>query len=114
MEEIFETGFQPRGTDTDLLKYARENAPSAYVGTTRSPQLAVEFAGPGGFRYTIQSPGGIDVNDVLGKDSPFPSEVEVVFEGGIRREHIVGGNPVGRDLEVGEFVPNPHFRGPGG
>jgi hypothetical protein len=114
MEEIFETGFQPRGTNTDLLSYARDNVPSVYVGTSRSPEVAAEFAGPGGFRYTIRAPGGIDVNDALGPASPFPREVEVVFEGGIRREHVVGGNPVGRDLEIGEFVPNPHYRGPDG
>jgi scabin-like protein len=107
-EEIFETGFQPRGTSTDLEHYALTNDPSAFVGTSKSSEVAAEFAGPGGYHYVIRAPDGIDVNATLGSRSPFPYEQEVVFQGGINTEHVVGAHPVGTNLELGDFVHNPH------
>jgi scabin-like protein len=83
------------------------------VGTSKSSQVAAEFAGPGGYHYVVRAPGGIDVNAALGARSPFPNEVEVVFENGIRTEHVVGAHPVGTNLELGEFVHNPHYAVPG-
>jgi Pertussis toxin, subunit 1 len=111
-EDIFSTGFEPRGTSTDLHDYALNNSPSAFVGTSLSPEVGTEFAGPGGFRYMIQAPGGIDVNAALGSTSPFPHEAEIVFQGGIRPEHIMGAHPVAPDLTLGDFVHNPGFLTP--
>ncbi|MGQ0679495.1 MAG: scabin-related ADP-ribosyltransferase [Actinomycetota bacterium] len=108
-EVIFKEGFQPRGTSDDLLEYATTNQPSAYVGTSRSSLVAQDFAGPGGYHYVVQKPGGIDVNATLGSRSPYPDELEVVFKGGIEPNHVSGVNRVLPDGTLGEFVPNPGF-----
>ena len=73
--------------------------------------VAENFAdGHNGFVYEIdgETPGGIDVNAVLGEDSPYPSEAEIAFRGGISREFIRGAyGLIGGEL--GGFIPNPFY-----
>ncbi len=103
---IFEQGFQPRGTNQDLYKYALENEPSVYVPTSKSPTVAREFADMqgGGYVYTIRGQSqGVDVNAALGARSPFPHELEIAVPGGIKPTDIMGARQV---------APNGGFEGP--
>jgi hypothetical protein len=73
---IFEEGFTARGSSTNLLSHALDNTrpPSAFVSTSSSAEVAGSFADN---VYVVRPRGGIDVNQVLGPRSPFPSEFEV-------------------------------------
>jgi RHS repeat-associated protein len=110
--EIFKNGFQPRGPNTDLAKYARHNEPSVFVGTSKSPTLAREdFAGSGNHVYTVR-PGSkaIDVNASLGKASPYPYESEIAVPGGISSSDIMGARKVGSSgAFTGPFIKNPKY-----
>jgi hypothetical protein len=112
--EIFPTGFQPKGTNTDLYDYARNNSPSIYVGTSRSPNRAADFAtdygSREGFVYTVRPRNGIDVNQTLGSRSPFPYEQEIVVPGGISPSDIRGVTPVSKSGDfLGYSTINPNF-----
>jgi uncharacterized protein YukE len=105
-ETIFNDGFAPRNpANTDLLDYVQNNTPSAFVSTTQNDVLAWGSK----FRYEIQAPGGIDVNQSLGKVI-FPGEQEIAFPGGIQPQYIKGANPLGPNGELGEWIPNPGFK----
>jgi RHS repeat-associated protein len=113
-EEIFNTGFQPRGSNTDLYEYAVSNAPSTYVSTSKSSDIAAGFATNNGTRngyvYTVQAPEGIDVNKILGSKSPYPLEQEIVFNGGINITNIRGATPINANGELSNFsILNPNF-----
>jgi len=58
---IFNEGFQPSGTNTDLLKYAESNVPSVYVPATTSPNVGRYFAEiqDGGYVYTELGSGPV-------------------------------------------------------
>jgi hypothetical protein len=125
---IFADGFAPREPSaTDLLLFLEEE-PSAFVSTTRDPNL--NHLGPPGpgepvYRYLIDAPGGVDVNATIGGQE-FDHESEVVFPGGIRAANIVGAQEVLPRARVrmntqtglleatpptfGRFQPNPNFR----
>jgi YD repeat-containing protein len=111
---IFEQGFQPRGTNQDLFRYAEENVPSVYVPTSKSPNVARDFAEMqgGGYVYTVRGqPQGVDVNAVLGSRSPHPLELEVAVPGGIKAPDIMGARQVAPDGKfVGPFIKNPEFK----
>ncbi|MEA5115911.1 MAG: RHS repeat-associated core domain-containing protein [Geobacteraceae bacterium] len=108
--EIFNGGFQPRGTNTDLLGYARHNDPSVFVGTSTSPKTAGGFAGEGGYVYTVR-PGSnaVDVNASLGRMSPFPHETEIAVPGGISPSDIMGARQIGSVGLTGPFIKNPNY-----
>lgn len=113
--EIFNAGFQPKGTSNNLLQYAENNTPSTFVGTSKSPSVAADFATNGGTRdgfvYAVKPRGGIDVNRTLGTKTPFPSEQEIVIPGGIRPSDIRGATSINSNMELGNFsVINPNFR----
>jgi RHS repeat-associated protein len=114
-DEVFKTGFQPRGKETDLFKYALYNVPSAYVSTSTSVKIAQEFASGNGYVYTIRSQTkGIDVNATLGSNSPFAHEKEIAVLGGIRTEDIMGArkaeNRGSKQIFSGPFIKNPNFQ----
>ncbi len=113
---IFQDGFQPRGSNTDLYSYAASNTPSVYVGTSKSPNVGRVFAQSrkGGYVYTVRDqPLGRDVNAELGAKSPFPSEQEIAVPGGVKVEDIVGAREVGPDGKfVGPFIKNPRYGKP--
>jgi uncharacterized Zn-binding protein involved in type VI secretion len=84
---IFNEGFAPRGSSKDLMAHALNNTdpPSAYVSTSKSPEVA------GGFSdnvYVVRSNNGVDVNETLGSSSPFPNEQEVAIPGGVPASNV--------------------------
>jgi hypothetical protein len=91
-DEIFEQGFAPRDSATRFTPI------DAFVSTTRDPLLY--FGGPSTpgrpiFRYTVDAPGGVDVNRTSGAGKTdaidiFEHQQEIAFLGGVRRENIVG------------------------
>lgn len=110
---IFQEGFQPRGTNTDLYQYASQNVPSVYVPTSTSQSVAMDFASmQEGYVYTIRGmPEGIDVNGVLGSRSPFPHEFEIAVPGGVPPENILRAQPVGADGNFsGPYLANPGYK----
>ncbi|WP_176692964.1 scabin-related ADP-ribosyltransferase [Photorhabdus luminescens] len=97
---IFKEGFQPQGTSTDLYRHASDNynPPSNFISTTKSPNMAAEYGSQfyteNGYVYAMKTKNGIDVNAVLGKNSPFPKELEIAIPGGVSPKNILGATPV--------------------
>ncbi|MDH6133294.1 uncharacterized protein YukE [Kitasatospora sp. MAA4] len=114
-EQAFKEGFAPHDTGkTDLLRYANGGYDSAFVGTSKVPEISAKFLRR--FQYEFDAPGGIDVNATLGELSPHPGEQEVVFPGGIRPEFIKGAWEMGPDGSTRmAWHPNPDYvpRAPG-
>jgi hypothetical protein len=126
---IFKEGFQPRAPNSpvSLYDYARNNTPSAFVGTSESKTVAKGFAfNPASgqpkketYIYAVRLSKGVDVNLALGQTSPFPHEREVAVQGGISSSSIKGAwhyrrNSVTGHLTRGQFIKNPHFGKSGG
>jgi RHS repeat-associated protein len=78
-EEIFSSGFEPKGGNMDLMQHALENpADSGYISTSSRLASAQDFAKDNGLDYIYKLRGsGIDVNAELGDESPFPFENEI-------------------------------------
>ena len=115
---IFKEGFQSKApnSDTSLEEYARTNKASKYVGASKDKNIAEGFAIDGGQRdgylYTIDTDNisGIDVNDVLKNDSPFPFEKEIVYPE-IPTESIKGVTPILKDMSYGDYSTiNPNYK----
>jgi hypothetical protein len=109
---IFSEGFRPKGTNTDLKQYVLTNKPSIFVSTSKSEQVAKNFAGPGGWVYTV-NPGreGIDVNQKLGPHV-YQNEQEIAVKGGVKVKDIARARQLddaGRDY-TGPAIENPLFR----
>ncbi len=113
-DEIFDKGFEPRakGSDTSLEDYTQHNKASDYVGTSKDPDVAKDFADGDGYVYTVKPENGVDVNKELGNRSPFPNEQEVVIPGGIKPESIKGATPTNKDGSLGNStILNPnHYK----
>lgn len=107
-DEIFQHGFHPKDpSNTDLRKFVETNNPSAFVSTSRDPEVYQNF--PSEFRYTVEAPGGVDVNATLGKHM-FSHEQEIAFPGGVDPRFIKGAHPViDSKGTLGEWIPNPGF-----
>ncbi|MGW7363711.1 putative T7SS-secreted protein [Streptomyces sp. NPDC054841] len=72
------------GSEVSLYDHVVNHTPSDYISTSRSPDVALTFAKPGGYVYEIESPaGGIHVNNELGTLNPTPFEREIAFKGEI-------------------------------
>jgi len=103
---IFNEGFAPRGSSTDLLAHAFDNTlppPSAYVSTSKSAEVAAGFADN---VYVVRSTNGIDVNRVLGPASPFPNELEIAIPG-----RVLPGNVRAVTLpNRGVSILNPNYK----
>ena len=82
-EVIFEEGF---AVNADFRYNSKV---SHFISTTRNPDLGYLRARSGGpvYRYTIDAPGGVDVNRTVGI-GPAQYQQEISFPGGIRRENI--------------------------
>jgi Pertussis toxin, subunit 1 len=106
-EEIFQEGFEPKGSNMDLWEHVTQNPDdSGYVSTSKT------FAGASGLEtgdpayiYELHAEG-IDVNATFGEASPFPSEEEVAVPRSIPSCDIVGCTTPG-----GDWVPNPSYAG---
>ncbi|CRM90718.1 Cell wall-associated polypeptide CWBP200 [Pseudomonas sp. 22 E 5] len=102
-DEIFEKGFESRGTSTDLYLHALNNAspPSNYVPTSTLRKQALVFASNHGFEegflYTLKRIPGRDVNKELGTRSKHKNETEIAIPGRIDSKDILGASPVNED-----------------
>lgn len=104
--EIFEQGFHPwDSSNNDLFGYVEGNHKSAFVGTTTDPDANWVKK----YRYEIDAPGGIDVNQTLPNNKYADTDKEIAFAGGIDRKHIKGAWELARDGTRGEWIPNPHY-----
>ncbi|WP_193047682.1 DUF3626 domain-containing protein [Mycolicibacterium baixiangningiae] len=83
-EVIFDEGFAINPATRGMSKVFN------FISTTRNPELSYLPPQPDErrFRYTIDAPGGVDVNKTAGRD-PSWYQQEISFPGGIRRENIV-------------------------
>jgi hypothetical protein len=110
---IFNEGFQPRGANTDLRRLVFNNEPSNFISTSQTPNVARDFAANqgNGYVYTIRGqPQGLDVNAILGSQSPFPQEFEIAVPRGIDAADVLGSRQVGPDGNfVGPFIKNPRY-----
>ncbi|MBY8950094.1 type IV secretion protein Rhs, partial [Pseudomonas sp. SH10-3B] len=102
-DEIFEKGFESRGSSTDLFLHALNNAspPSNFVPTSTSRKQALVFASGFGFEegflYTLKRIPGRDVNKELGVRSKHKNELEIAIPERIDTKHILGASPVNED-----------------
>ncbi|MFD3538462.1 hypothetical protein ACFWUQ_03050 [Streptomyces sp. NPDC058662] len=100
VEEIFETGFTPRGEQvTPLAEYIVKGGGqnSAHLSTSCEKWVAQKFATYGsartGWVYEIHAPGGIDVNATARLNdysSPYLWNKEIDFPGGVKGRYIKG------------------------
>ncbi|MFD9081849.1 scabin-related ADP-ribosyltransferase [Streptomyces erythrochromogenes] len=100
VEEIFRTGFTPRGDQlTPLAEYIVKGGGqlSAHLSTSCDVSVAKRFATYGaeqtGWVYEIYAPGGIDVNAtarVNNYQSPYLWNKEIDFPGGVGGHFIKG------------------------
>ncbi|MFJ3952873.1 putative T7SS-secreted protein [Streptomyces libani] len=104
-EEIFDQGFHPRDTsNADLYGYVEGNQASAFVGTTKDADADWLTK----YRYEVDAPGGIDVNQTL-PNNKYRGEEEIAFAGGIDRRHIKGAWEILPGGTKGEWMPNPQY-----
>ena len=91
----------PRGTATDLYEYASLNTPSIYISISKEFEVAADFATVYGTEsgnvFIVSSENGIDVNETLGKRSPFPEEQEIAIPYGVKPIKVLGYTPVNKD-----------------
>ncbi|MGV9374218.1 scabin-related ADP-ribosyltransferase [Nonomuraea sp. NPDC003707] len=110
-DEIFEKGFHPKGDRVTLSMHQDQPYDSAFVSTTRSPNLGLLRQQD--YRYLIDAPGGLNLNRTLRRNklrNGYPDEREVAFPGGIDRRYIVGAQEVRRGRGTyRRFIPNPHY-----
>ncbi|MCD7040206.1 RHS domain-containing protein, partial [Pseudomonas sp. MAFF 311096] len=118
-DEIFEKGFESRGTSTDLYLHALNNAspPSNYVPTSTSRKQALVFASNYGFEegflYTLKKIPGRDVNKELGTRSKHKNEAEIAIPRRIDSKDILGASPVNEDGTFkGYTILNPNREHP--
>ncbi|MER5869558.1 hypothetical protein [Streptomyces sp. NPDC002044] len=100
VEEIFQTGFTPRGDQmTPLAEYIVKGGGqnSAHLSTSCEKWVAQKFATYGsaktGWVYEIYAPGGIDVNATARLNdysSPYLWNKEIDFPGGVKGRYIKG------------------------
>ncbi|MEU6780145.1 hypothetical protein ABZ912_13140 [Nonomuraea angiospora] len=62
-DEIFEKGFHPKGDRVTLAMHQDQPYDSAFVSTTRSPNL--DLLRQHDYRYVIDAPGGLNLNRTL-------------------------------------------------
>ncbi len=113
-DQIFNDGFHARGDNYDLRNHASQNANSGYVSTSTNPNIAREFAEYNdGYVYTINNQSsGINVNNSLQKNSPYPHEHEIAVPNKIPPEDIKGARKVDENTGkfTGGFIPNPNYK----
>jgi hypothetical protein len=90
--EIFDNGFQPKGSNMDLQTHVTLNpSDSGFVSTSKSLDSAQTFAQQIRADHVYQIRGsGIDVNATLGDASPYPWENEVAIPGSVSPSDIQG------------------------
>ncbi|MFF7684763.1 hypothetical protein ACFZB6_01250 [Streptomyces syringium] len=89
-------GFMPKDPNSkrSLLAYVEDSSvPSRFVGASKRADIAVTFpmgSRGGSYVYEIKgAPGGIDVNETVGRlNNPNAHEAEVAFDGGIPWRYV--------------------------
>lgn len=121
-EEVFQNGFSPKGANEDIGKYALEDTPSNWVGTSTKESEAGNFPqsarGRGTWVYEIRGAGyGVDVNRALGgairswiNGTGFPSEREIIFRN-IDPSDIVRARRWRYAMPTDEVIENPGYTG---
>lgn len=110
--EIFVEDFEPKNPDnSNLWDFTRSNTDSAFVSTTTSDEPDDFYTTK--YRYDIDPPGGIDINETLGDESRYPHEKEIAFPGGIQSKYIKGAWELDSNGKpTGEFIENPYYETP--
>ena len=104
-DEIFNSGFEPRGSNMDIMEHASGySTDSGYVSTTKYESIA---QGRGGNVYHIDGVDGVDVNEAW-PDNPFASEEEIAVPGSVDPSRIIGVR-----LQDGTWMDNPNYVPPG-
>ena len=111
-EKVFKYGFTPKGSSSNLYEHVTSNASAGnFISTSKHKKIAEGFAGRNGYVYDIETKNGIDVNDILGINSPYPEQFEVSVFGGVSASEIRGAWKMEKGKLVGEYIKNPNFRG---
>ena len=115
---IFEEGFKARGDNIDLWLhvYKHSSQDSGFIATSKSENVAGDFPNPGPAEkwvYVIEPSSEIpayDVNRAL-RDNGFSNESEIVFEGEIPPEWVVGAYQYNSTSgeQIGDFISNPNY-----
>jgi RHS repeat-associated protein len=114
-DNIFDTGFEAPGDNMSLLSHAEgsetggSSSDSGFIATSQSPTVAQSYADWGfddnGPVYGVQTwRAGQNVNAVLGEASPYSTDSEIAFPGGIYNSEINGYT-----MQNGNFTANPYF-----
>ncbi|WP_198342809.1 RHS repeat-associated core domain-containing protein, partial [Pseudomonas fluorescens] len=113
--EVFKNGFKSKGDSEDLYLHAIDSndPPSNFISTSPSRAVGITFAtsygDKKGYLYTLKSIEGHDINTELGKQAPYPKELEFAIHNKIDPEDILGATPVKSDgTYVGYSIPNPN------
>jgi RHS repeat-associated protein len=110
-DKVFQNGFTPKGSHDDLLAHVTSNTTAGnFVSSSSKIDIAEGFAGKNGYVYMIQTENVIDVNEVLGSQSPFPGQFEYSIKGGVRGDEVVGVYKIKNGKMTGEFIPNPNHK----
>ncbi|MFQ6553051.1 enterotoxin A family protein [Aestuariibius insulae] len=93
-----------------MLSHAADNTnpPSAYVSTSKSMDVANDFAtGYGtrdGYIYAVDTGNkGIDVNKSLGSRSPFPTKQEIAIPSSVSPNQIKGATPIDSNRNLVDY-----------
>ena len=115
-QQVFSQGIPAKGTGDDLLLHTIDsnNPMSKYISTSKSFDQATTFATNSrtsdGLVYVLKPQNGIDVNKVLGPQSPFPFELEIAIPNRILPSNIRGVTPLNGDGSFKGFsVLNPNY-----
>jgi hypothetical protein len=104
---VFKNGFISKGSGDNSLAHITSNTtPGNFVSTSINKGVAQDFAGENGYVYEISTSNYIDVNRVLGANSPYPEQMEFSIPGGISPSQIKGAWTT-----TGEFIQNPNYIG---
>ena len=110
---IFQDGFQPKGTSTDIQTYVDQNTPSAFVSTSKTSDIYQnpDFGAPGKYLYEVDGSRtpGVDVNAVY-PANPYANEQEVAVPGGIPSSAIIGAKPILPSGGLGNTIFNPSYK----
>ncbi len=114
-DEIFKNGFSAKGSDTDLVKFQRENNDSIFISTSTSESVGKDFAemqGAGSYVYKIDPRGltAVDVNASIGNPSGLAHELEMAVVNKIPSSNIISARELMPNGSLGPIIPNPAYK----
>jgi hypothetical protein len=82
-----------------------------FVSSTSSDiNIAEGFADKNGYVYVIETENAVNVNEVLGKESPFPGQCEYSIKGSVRGDEVAGVYKVKNGVMTGDYIPSPNHK----